>query len=61
MKQLKKLNFKDFEKKYKGRTHISCGIHFTDGTMLSVQNMSYPYVEYVVKDANKELNYIAIF
>lgn len=61
MKQLKKLNFEDFQKKYKGRTHISCGIHFTDGTMLSVQNMSFPYVEYAVKSGNKELSYIAIF
>ena len=61
MKQLKKLSFEDFKKHYKGRTHITCGIHFTDGTMLSVQNMSYPYVEYVIKCDKKELKYIAIF
>lgn len=61
MKQLKKLSFEDFEKKYKGKTHISCGIHFVDGTMLSVQNMSFSYVEYAVKSEDKKLSYIAIF
>lgn len=61
MKQLKKLNLEDFIKKYKGRTHITCGVHFTDGDMVSVQNMSFPYVEYVIKSSGKELKYVAIF
>lgn len=61
MKTLKKLSLEEFKNKYQNRRHISCGIHFTDGTMQTINNMPALYVEYVVNNSEKELKYIAIF
>lgn len=61
MKKLKKLSLEEFKKEYANRRHISCGIHFTDETMLSINNMNSAYVEYIINSSEKELKYIAIF
>lgn len=61
MKTLKKLSLEEFKNKYQNRRHISCGIHFTDGTMLTINNMTSAYVEYIINSSEKELKYIAIF
>ena len=61
MKTLQKLDLESFKKKYQNRSHISCGIHFSDGSFVSVQNSFYSYIEYVIKDSDKELAYIAVF
>lgn len=61
MKKLKKLSLEEFKNEYANRRHISCGIHFTDGTMLSINNMNSAYVEYIINSSEKELKYIAIF
>ena len=61
MKTLKKISVQEFENKYKGRTHISCGIHYVDGDLSSIQNVSYPYLLYILKTSSKEVAYIAIF
>ena len=61
MKTLKKLTFEEFQERYKGWTHISCGIHFTDGDFVGIQNVSFPYAEYTIKTYGKEVAYIAVF
>ena len=61
MKTLKKLSLKEFKNKYQNRRHISCGIHFTDETMLTINNMTSAYVEYIINRSEKELKCIAIF
>lgn len=58
MKQIKKYTLEQFSK-YVGRTHMSVGIHYVDGSMESVMNVSYSYIMYVIKSSNKEVSYIA--
>jgi len=61
MKTLKKISLEEFKNKYANRRHISCSIHYKDGTMQSIINMNSAYVEYIINSSKKELEYIAIF
>lgn len=53
---MKKYTLEQFEKKYKDKRHISCGITFTDGERITLMNCSYCQIKSVIK---KEVKYIA--
>ena len=40
MKTIKKYTLEQFEKKYSGKRHISCGITFDDDTKETIMNQS---------------------
>lgn len=49
-------SLEQFEKKYKNRRHISCGITFIDDTKITVMNSSYSQVISII--GSKEIKYI---
>ena len=60
MKHLKKLTFERLEKK-SGDRHVSGGLHFTDGFMVSFQNASVNQILSYIKTSGKEFAYFATF
>lgn len=58
MKKIVKYTVEEFMKKFTGRTHISAGIHYDDGSMESVFNCSFPYIKYLLT-SGKTVSYIA--
>ena len=59
MKTIKKYTLEQFEKKYSGKRHISCGITFDDDTKETIMNQSCSVIVSYIKSKNKLVKYIA--
>ena len=53
---MKRYTVKEFEKKYAGRNHISCGVHYADGTHDCVANAPFSWIADFIK--NKKVVFI---
>lgn len=60
MRTLKKLTLEQLEKKA-GERHISGGLHFANGSMVSMQNVSVSQVISYIKSCGREFLYFATF
>lgn len=53
---MRKYTVAEFEKKYAGKRHISCGVHYKDGTHECIVNASFSQIISYIK--NKEVLFI---
>lgn len=60
MKKLKKLTLEDLSKK-NGTRHTSGAIHFSDGSMVTFQNVSVSQILSYIRTCGKEFSYFATF